>query len=131
MRYHFYRGVELLAIPSQWPEARAEHWRILLKARAIENEFFVAGCNRTGMEGSMKNDEHLHFPGDSRIVDPMGETIGAGTGEDGPICAEVELRKVQSMRRILPIHRDRRLDVYERLWRESLTDDLDDATTTT
>jgi predicted amidohydrolase len=92
------------------------HWRILLKARAIENEMFVAGCNRTGVEGSLKNDESLLFPGDSRIIDPMGETLGAGTGEDTPVVAEIELRKVQSMRRILPIHRDRRLDVYEQLW---------------
>ena len=125
VRYHFYQGAELLAVPSQWPEARSEHWRVLLKARAIENELFVAGCNRTGVEESMKNDDHLHFPGDSRIVDPMGEAIGAGTGEDGPICAEVELRKVQSMRRILPIHRDRRLDVYEKLWKGSFSAEPD------
>lgn len=124
VRYYFYQGAELLAVPSQWPEARSEHWRVLLKARAIENEMFVAGCNRTGTESSMKNNEPLHFPGDSRIIDPMGETIGAGTGEEGPISADVELRKVQSMRRILPIHRDRRLDVYERLWQQSLSDEL-------
>ena len=116
VRYYFYQDTDLLAIPSQWPEARTEHWRVLLRARAIENEMFVAGCNRTGVEGSLKNDENLLFPGDSRIIDPMGETIGAGTGEDEPVIAEVELRKVQSMRRILPIHRDRRLDVYEQLW---------------
>jgi len=116
VRYYFYQDTDLLAIPSQWPEARTEHWRILLKARAIENEMFVAGCNRTGVETSMKNDENLLFPGDSRIIDPMGETIGAGAGEDGPVIADIELRKVESMRRILPIHRDRRLDVYEQLW---------------
>jgi len=117
VRYYFYQDTELLAVPSQWPEARTEHWRVLLKARAIENEMFVAGCNRTGVESSLKNDdENLLFPGDSRIIDPMGETIGAGTGEDGAVIADVELRKVQSMRRILPIRRDRRLDVYEQLW---------------
>jgi predicted amidohydrolase len=116
VRYYFYQDTDLLAIPSQWPEARTEHWRILLKARAIENEMFVAGCNRTGVETSMKNDENLLFPGDSRIIDPMGETIGAGAGEDGPVIADIELRKVESMRRILPIRRDRRLDVYEQLW---------------
>jgi predicted amidohydrolase len=72
VRYYFYRDTALLAVPSQWPESRSEHWRILLKARAIENEMFVAGCNRTGVEGSLKNDESLLFPGDSRIIDPMG-----------------------------------------------------------
>lgn len=116
VRYYFYKSTDILAVPSQWPEARAEHWRVLLKARAIENEMFVVGCNRTGVEGSMKTDESLHFPGDSRIIDPMGETLGSGTGESEPVVAEIELRKVQSMRRILPIRKDRRLDVYEQLW---------------
>ncbi len=121
VRYYFYQDVDILAVPSQWPEARTEHWRTLLKARAIENEMFVVGCNRTGVEDSLKTDEKLHFPGDSRIVDPMGETIGAGAGEEEPVMAELELRKLQSMRRILPIHKDRRLDVYERLWQGDWT----------
>ena len=116
VRYYFYQRADILAVPSQWPEARAEHWRILLKARAIENEMFVAGCNRTGVEPSLKKDESLLFPGDSRIIDPMGEALGAGTGEDEPVLAEISLRKVETMRRILPIRKDRRLDVYESLW---------------
>jgi predicted amidohydrolase len=127
VRYYFYRNVDILAVPSQWPEARAEHWRVLLKARAIENEMFVAGCNRTGVESSLKTNENLHFPGDSRIIDPMGETLGAGTGEEGPVVAEIEPRKVQSMRRILPIRKDRRLDVYEQLWQRNWSREERDA----
>lgn len=123
VRYYFYKSTDILAVPSQWPEARTEHWRVLLKARAIENEMFVVGCNRTGVEGSLKTDESLHFPGDSRIIDPMGETLGSGTGENAPVVAEIELRKVQSMRRILPIRKDRRLDVYEQLWQGDWSED--------
>ncbi len=117
IRYYFLKKVEILAVPSQWPEARAAHWRTLLKARAVENEMFVAGCNRTGAESSLKNQDPLSFPGDSRIVDPMGETLGAGAGEDAPVVAAIEPRKVRTMRRILPIHRDRRPDVYAAIWR--------------
>ena len=124
VRWHFQKKVEILAVPSQWPEARAAHWRTLLKARAIENEMFVAGCNRTGSEPSLKGD-NLTFPGDSRIVDPMGEPIGAGAGEDGPIVATIEPRKVRTMRRILPIHRDRRPEVYSAIWRGSWDADGD------
>jgi predicted amidohydrolase len=116
VRHYFSRKTDLLAVPSQWPEARSEHWRVLLKARAIENEMFVVGCNRTGVEASLKNEELLSFPGDSRIIDPMGEVLGSGAGEDGPVLGEVALRKVETMRRILPIRKDRRIDVYERLW---------------
>ena len=116
IRYYFCQGVELLAIPSQWPEARAGHWRALLKARAIENEMFVLGCNRTGAEPSLKTDELLHFPGDSRIVDPMGDTLVAGKGENGALCAQANLRDVRTMRRILPVARDRRPEIYDEIW---------------
>ncbi len=44
-------GAQLILIPAEWPIRRVEHWRLLLKARAVENQLFVAGCNRAG-EGS-------------------------------------------------------------------------------
>jgi len=116
VRYYFHMGVELLVVPAQWPEARADHWRTLLKARAIENQMFVLGCNRTGAEESLKNEETLVFPGDSRIVDPMGEVLADGRGEDEPIMAEIQLKKIRTIRRILPVHRDRQGQVYRELW---------------
>ncbi|MCK5941133.1 MAG: carbon-nitrogen family hydrolase, partial [Planctomycetes bacterium] len=58
-RYYFHSGAELLVIPGQWPEARGQHWRTLLRARAIENELFVIGCNRTGQEPSLRNGEPM------------------------------------------------------------------------
>ncbi len=120
IRYYFYAGVELLVVPAQWPEARAVHWRSLLKARAIENEMYVIGCNRTGVEPSLKNpDEQQLFPGDSRIIDPMGTVLVAGEGAQAPLIAEIEPRKVRVMRRILPVAKDRRPEVYARLWQRS------------
>ncbi|MFN9306157.1 MAG: nitrilase-related carbon-nitrogen hydrolase [Planctomycetota bacterium] len=119
-RYYFHRGVELLAVPGQWPEARSQHWRTLLRARAIENECFVIGCNRTGQEPSQRNGEPMTFPGDGRIVDPIGDVLAAGAGDAGAIVALVEPRKVRTMRRILPIARDVRPDVYARIFAETL-----------
>lgn len=116
VRYYFHKGVQLLVVPAQWPEARSLHWRTMLQARAIENELFVVGCNRTGLQPSLKTGEPLHFPGDSRIIDPMGEILAAGSGEDGPVLAEIELRKVRTMRRILPVCKDQRPMVYKQLW---------------
>lgn len=115
-RHYFHRGVEVLVVPGQWPEARAQHWRTLLRARAIENELFVVGCNRTGQEPSQRNGEAMQFPGDGRIVDPTGEVLVAGSGEAGAIVAPIELRKIRTMRRILPIDRDQRPSVYRRLF---------------
>lgn len=119
-RYYFHREVDLLVVPGQWPEARAQHWRTLLRARAIENQMFVIGCNRTGQESSQRNGEPMAFPGDGRIVDPTGEVLAAGSGEAGAIVASIELRKNRTMRRILPIARDQRPSVYRRLFDDIL-----------
>jgi omega-amidase len=117
-RYYFHRGVELLAVPGQWPEARAQHWRTLLRARAIENEMFVIGCNRTGQEPSQKNGDPMAFPGDGRIIDPAGEVLAKGSGEAGAVIAPIERRKVRTIRRILPVGRDQRPNVYRQLFDE-------------
>lgn len=119
-RYYFHHEVEVLAVPGQWPEARSQHWRTLLRARAIENECFVIGCNRTGQEPSQRNGEPMTFPGDGRIVDPIGDVLAAGSGDAGAIVAAIEPRKVRTMRRILPIARDVRPDVYAQLFAETL-----------
>lgn len=124
VRWYFHKGAEILVVPAQWPEARAQHWRTLLRARAIENELFVIGCNRTGNENSLKTDEALPFPGDSRIIDPTGEVLASGAGADAPLIAEIELRKARLMRRILPIARDQRPTVYRELWQDVYADML-------
>lgn len=117
-RYYFHHGVQLLAVPAQWPEARANHWRTLVKARAIENQMFILGCNRTGSEESLRNDDTLVFPGDSRIVDPMGDELATAQGEEAPLLAEIQLRRCRSMQRIMPIHQDRQPGVYRQMWEE-------------
>lgn len=116
MRWFFYHRAEILVVPAQWPESRASHWRALIDARAIENQCFVLGCNRTGSESSLKSSDQLAFPGNSRIVDPMGEILATGDGEAGAVMAEIVLRKVKTMRRMMPIEKDRRTDLYPGLW---------------
>ncbi len=51
MRSLAFRGMHLLVVPARWPAKRAEAWKTLLRARAIENQVFVAGCNASGVEG--------------------------------------------------------------------------------
>ncbi len=45
------RGISLLFVPARWPQSRDEAWQSLLKARAIENQIFVVGCNADDDEG--------------------------------------------------------------------------------
>lgn len=115
-RHCFYEGVEVLVVPGQWPEARSQHWRTLLRARAIENELFVIGCNRTGQEESLRTGEAVSFPGDGRVIDPTGEILVTGNGDAGAVTALIELRKVRTMRRILPVASDLRPEVYRELF---------------
>ena len=118
-RYYFRKGAEILVVPAQWPEVRSQHWRTLLRARAIENICFVIGSNRTGHDASLKSEEVLSFLGDGRIIDPTGEVLAAGSGEAGAVTAELDMRTARTMRRILPVHRDERPSVYRRLWDET------------
>jgi omega-amidase len=56
---------------ANWPEARRYPWSQLLIARAIENQCYVAGVNRVGMDG-----KGIHYTGDSVVIDPRGGVIG-------------------------------------------------------
>ena len=59
---------DLAIYVANWPAARADHWRSLLQARAIENQCYVVGVNRVGTDGN-----GLVYRGDSSVIDPRGE----------------------------------------------------------
>lgn len=101
-------GAEVLFIPAQWPRARIDHWQILLRARAIENQCFVVGCNRLGTSADDV------FVGRSMIVDPMGRILGCADEDCQVLTAEIDLSRVQEARDLLPVFADRREDVYGR-----------------
>jgi predicted amidohydrolase len=58
---------DLAIFVANWPAKRADHWRSLLKARAIENQSYVIGVNRVGRDGNGHD-----YIGDSMVVDPLG-----------------------------------------------------------
>lgn len=61
---------DLAIFIANWPQARAAHWKILLTARAIENQSFVIGVNRVGTDGN-----GLEYSGDSSVIDPTGQVL--------------------------------------------------------
>lgn len=85
-------GAEMLVIPSQWPEARVEHFWFLLRARAIENQLFVAGTNRAGRGGKVR------FGGYSGIIGPRGDTLSEGGSRECVAMAEIDLDEVKEVR---------------------------------
>jgi predicted amidohydrolase len=95
-------GAQLITVISSWPVARIEHWVALLRARAIENQAYVAGCNRCG------TDPKLTYNGRSLIVSPKGEVLAdAGDGEK-VIHADVDLTALLAYRKELPFLADMR-----------------------
>ena len=70
-------GAQLVVVPAGWPAARLDHWLLLLRARALEDQLFVVGCNQVGTQ------EGVELAGHSVVVDPWGRIIAeAGTGEE-------------------------------------------------
>ena len=101
-------GAQLVLIPAEWPARRVEHWRLLLRARAVENQFFVAGCNRAGADGDVE------FGGHSAAVDPWGQVLVAGGVEPGLFVASLDLDEVARGRSTFPFLADRRPEVYKK-----------------
>lgn len=86
---------DILINVANWPEARKMVWKTLLAARAIENQCWVAGVNRIGVDGSGN-----FYSGDSMIINPRGEVVASiepyreGVGEyDLPVSELVEFRE--------------------------------------
>ncbi|MGI6143695.1 MAG: carbon-nitrogen family hydrolase [bacterium] len=100
-------GAQVLLVPAQWPCARLHHWRTLLTARAVENQLYVIGVNSCGpMIGGRRACGH------SLVIDPWGEIMAeAGEGEE-TLVVELDLERVEEVRREFGVFPDRRPDVY-------------------
>lgn len=99
-------GAEIVLLPAEWPARRQEHWNVLLRARAIENQMYVAGVNVTGPSGEET------FGGGSAVISPWGEITTSASAEEGLIHAEIDAEAVRSARERIPVFRDRRPEMY-------------------
>jgi predicted amidohydrolase len=99
-------GARLIIVPAEWPQPRREHWRTLLRARAIENQCFVAACNRVGATNSNT------FFGASAVIDPWGETLIEGGEAEMVLTVQIDLGLVDGVRRRIPVFADRRPELY-------------------
>lgn len=86
---------------ANWPAPRADVWLTLLKARAIENQCYVVGVNRTG------ECEGIKYKGQSIVYGPRGEVVAQADGEGEQVVeAEVQLESMQHFRQKFPVLRD-------------------------
>lgn len=108
-RCYALKGAVLAVVPAQWPARRVDHWRTLLRARAIENQMIVAACNRAGQDG----DDGELFGGHSAVCDAWGRVVVEGGGdEERLLTGAVDLSTVTQARSFIPIFEDRRSDLY-------------------
>jgi omega-amidase len=93
---------DLLINSANWPEARRDVWVTLLKARAIENQCYVAGANRVGTDGT-----GIRYCGDSMIINPKGEIIACGEeNKDCIITADISMNELSDFRKKFPVLKD-------------------------
>ena len=104
---------KVIPVIASWPTARREHWMTLLKARAIENQCFILGVNRSGEGGG------LSYIGDSMAVSPTGEVLAHVEGGNGLTIVDIDLSEADAYRKSFPVKADRKPVLYHALWEES------------
>lgn len=100
-------GAEMLCVSAQWPTPRIEHWSLLLRARALENQLFAMGCNGCGKEG------RLQYGGSSAVVSPTGKVLEkAGPGEEH-LVGTIDPDETAAFRKLIDCFSDRVPEAYD------------------
>jgi omega-amidase len=92
---------DVLVYVANWPERRVHAWTTLLRARAIENQCYVVGVNRTGDDGNK-----IHYTGESMAIDPMGEILYHKKDEEDIFTITLEKSVLEKTREKFPFWRD-------------------------
>ena len=102
------RGARLLVVPSAFTTATGrDHWEVLLRARAIENQAFVLAANQFG-----KAAPHYDSFGRSAIIDPWGLVLAQAADGEGFVAADLDLARLAEVRASLPSLANRRPEAY-------------------
>jgi predicted amidohydrolase len=102
------RGAQVLAVPSAFTEPTTrDHWEILLRARAIENQCFVVAANQVGSHGG-----GYRSGGRSMIIDPWGLVLATAPDSEAVIVAKLDFEALHAIRRRFPTLTHLRHDVY-------------------
>ncbi|MGD8563116.1 MAG: carbon-nitrogen family hydrolase [Desulfarculaceae bacterium] len=96
-----FKGAELLLVCSAWPYPRLEHWIMLNRVRALENQCFLVSANSVG------NNLGGVFVGHSMMVNPWGTILTSGGDEEVVLQAEVNLEEIKKARDKFPAFADR------------------------
>jgi predicted amidohydrolase len=106
-------GAQLVIIPAAWPAARLEHWRLLLRARAVEDQMVVVACNGAGSQHGVT------LAGHSMVIDPWGAVVAEAGDDPQLLTAEVDMGRVADVRAEFPVLQHRRIDIGDLVARPS------------
>lgn len=99
------RRADIMLVIANWPASRKDHWKTLLRARAMENQSYMVGVNCAGAR------DGIEYSGDSMAVDAMGNVLGTLSGQEGVLLCELDDR-AWSLRDKFQIKKDRREEFY-------------------
>jgi omega-amidase len=102
------KQVEIIVVIANWPTGRIDHWDVLLRARAIENQTFIMGCNRIGTDGN-----NIEYIKSSKIFNPYGNELKSVLSNTEIDYYEMDLSQVSYFRTKFPFKQDRKADLYK------------------
>jgi omega-amidase len=97
---------DIAVFVANWPDKRSMHWKSLLQARAIENQCYVIGVNRVGMDGN-----GLFYSGDSSVIDPFGKIIFQKHDEECTYTTVLSFNALEDYRKTFPAWMDSDIDM--------------------
>lgn len=95
---------------ANWPARRVEDWTLLLHARALENQCYMIGVNRTGIDG-----KGLEYAKSTAVIGPKGIDVKSTSMNDIIDVFEIEKNEVDSYREAFPVKNDRRISLYKEI----------------
>jgi predicted amidohydrolase len=99
-------GAEVLIYLAEFPRPRDDIWRILLHARAIENQIFVAGVNRVG------GYDNVSYFGNSIVIDPLGKILVCGSEKEEILSVSLDLNRLLEAKDFIPTLEHRHPEKY-------------------
>ena len=102
----------------KYGKSQLESWLTIQKSHAIANGIFIAAINRVGLE--KKGNRKIEFWGHTFVIDPSGKIIARlNSKKEGVLICEIDFKKVETTRQHWPFLRDRRIDSYKGLIKNS------------
>jgi omega-amidase len=108
-RIYAQKGVQAVFVPAAWPRTRTRHWELFIQTRALENQMYVTGINTTGITPVDS------YGGASMTADPHGTIICRASDAEQLIFCDLDPSAVDAARKSLPVAKDRKDQVYEKL----------------